>query len=62
MDAIIEKFDITDRDAFLVHATAFDANKNLYLTKKELTQAAKEWVEMTTPIAELPSVYPSGLV
>ena len=38
------------------HATAFDANKNLYLTKKELTQAAKEWVELTTPIAELEPV------
>ena len=56
LDSVIEKFDITDRDAFLVHATAFDANKNMYLTKKELTQAAKEWVELTTPIAELPSV------
>jgi hypothetical protein len=56
LDAIIEKFDIADRDAFLVHATAFDANKNLYLTKNELTQAAKEWVEMTTPIADLEPV------
>ena len=56
LEAIIEKFDITDRDAFLVHATAFDENKNLYITKKEFTEAAKEWVELTTPIAELPSV------
>ena len=56
LEAVIEKFEITDRDAFLVHATAFDANKNLYLTKAELTQAAKEWVEMTTPIADLEPV------
>lgn len=56
LEAIIEKYEITDRDAFLVHATAFDANNNLYLTKNELTQAAKEWVELTTPIAELPPV------
>ena len=56
LESIIDKFEITDRDAFLVHATAFDANKNLYLTKKELTEAAKEWVELTTPIAELQSV------
>ena len=34
LDTIIAKFEITDRDAFLVHATAFDANKNLYLTKR----------------------------
>ena len=56
LEAIIEKYDITDRDAFLVHARAFDANKNMYLTKKELTQAAKEWVELKTPIAELETV------
>ena len=56
LESIIDKFEITDRDAFLVHATAFDANKNLYLTKKELTEAAKEWVEMTTPVAELQPV------
>ena len=56
LEAIIDKYEITDRDAFLVHATAFDANKNLYLTKKELTQAAKEWVELTTPIGELEPV------
>ncbi|MEE3082615.1 MAG: hypothetical protein VX320_00815 [Candidatus Thermoplasmatota archaeon] len=56
LDAVIEKFEITDRDAFLVHATAYDANNNLYLTKKELTQAAQEWVEMTTPLAELEPV------
>jgi len=62
LDAIIKKFEITDRDAFLVHATAFDANKNMYLTKNELTQAAKEWVEMTTPIAELPSVEDSDVL
>ena len=56
LDSIIAKFEISDRDAFLVHATAYDANKNLYLTKKELTQAAKEWVEMKTPIADLEPV------
>ena len=56
LEAVIDKFSITDRDAFLVHATSFDANKNLYLTKSELTQAAKEWVEMTTPIADLQTV------
>jgi len=56
LEAVIEKFNITDRDAFLVHATAFDANNNLYITKNEFTQAAKEWVELTTPIAELESV------
>ncbi|CAI8347684.1 MAG: Uncharacterised protein [Marine Group II euryarchaeote MED-G33] len=56
LDSIIAKFEIADRDAFLVHATAFDANKNLYLTKNELTEAAKEWVEMTTPIADLEPV------
>jgi len=56
LDSIIDKFEINDRDAFLVHATAFDANKNLYLTKKELTEAAKEWVEMKTPIADLEPV------
>ncbi|MDE0708441.1 MAG: hypothetical protein OSB33_05780, partial [Candidatus Poseidoniales archaeon] len=56
LETVIDKFSITDRDAFLVHATAFDANKNLYLTKSELTQAAKEWVEMTTPIADLETV------
>jgi hypothetical protein len=56
LDTVIDKFEITDRDAFLVHATAYDANKNLYLTKKELTQAAKEWVEMKTPIADLEPV------
>ncbi|PDH27625.1 MAG: hypothetical protein CND85_01055 [Marine Group II euryarchaeote MED-G33] len=56
LDAIIAKFEISDRDAFLVHATAFDANKNLYLTKNELTEAAKQWVEMTTPIADLEPV------
>ena len=56
LDSIIDKFEITDRDAFLVHATAFDANNNLYLTKKELTQAAKEWIELKTPIADLEPV------
>jgi len=56
LDSIIDKFEITDRDAFLVHATAYDANKNLYLTKKELTEAAKEWIEMKTPIADLEPV------
>jgi hypothetical protein len=56
LEAIITKFEISDQDAFLVHATAFDANKNLYLTKAELTEAAKEWVEMTTPIADLEPV------
>ncbi len=56
LEAIIAKFEITDQDAFLVHATAFDANKNLYLTKAELTEAAKEWVEMTTPVADLEPV------
>ena len=40
----------------MVHATAYDANKNLYLTKNELTQAAKEWVEIETPIADLEPV------
>ena len=49
LDGIIEKFSINDRDAFLVHATAFDSNNNLYLTKKELTSAAKEWVELNIP-------------
>ena len=49
LDAIIEKFSINDRDAFLVHATAFDSNNNLYLTKNELTSAAKEWVELNVP-------------
>ena len=49
LDGIIEKFSINDRDAFLVHATAFDSNNNLYLTKKELTSAAKEWVELNVP-------------
>ena len=49
LDAIIDKFSINDRDAFLVHATAFDSNNNLYLTKKELTTAAKEWVELNVP-------------
>ncbi len=53
LDAILDKFEITDRDAFLVHATAFDANKNMYLTKNELTDAAKEWVEISRPISEL---------
>ena len=49
LDAIIDKFEINDRDAFLVHATAFDSNNNLYLTKNELTAAAKEWVEIRVP-------------
>ena len=49
LDAIIDKFSINDRDAFLVHATAFDSNNNLYLTKNELTSAAKEWVELNVP-------------
>ena len=49
LDAIIEKYEINDRDAFLVHATAFDSNNNLYLTKNELTAAAKEWVEIRVP-------------
>ena len=49
LDGIIEKFSINDRDAFLVHATAFDSNNNLYLTKNELTSAAKEWVELNVP-------------
>ena len=49
LDAIIDKFSINDRDAFLVHATSFDSNNNLYLTKGELTSAAKEWVELNVP-------------
>ena len=49
LDAIIDKYSINDRDAFLVHATAFDSNNNLYLTKAELTDAAKEWVELNVP-------------
>ncbi|MED5486573.1 MAG: hypothetical protein VYB40_02575 [Candidatus Thermoplasmatota archaeon] len=55
LEAVIEKFGISDRDAFLVHATAYDSNNNMYLTKQELTDAAKDWVDISKPIEEMPS-------
>ena len=45
LDAVLSKFEITDRDAFLDHAMAFDGNGNRYLTKPELTAAGKAWSE-----------------
>ena len=55
LEAVLEKFGISDRDAFLVHATAYDSNNNMYLTKQELTDAAKDWVDISKPIEEMPS-------
>jgi hypothetical protein len=59
LEPILIKFEISDRDAFLVHATAYDENKNMYLSKKELTKAAQEWVELSSPIAEMETVIES---
>ena len=41
LSKILKKHDISDRDAFLEHAMAFDEDGNLYLKKSELEKAAK---------------------
>lgn len=52
---VMESFGITDRDAFVVHASNFDSDDNGYLKKQELEAAAKAWNEEnedTTPEAD----------
>ena len=41
LSKVLEKHDISDRDAFLEHAMAFDEDGNLYLKKSELEKAAE---------------------
>ena len=41
LSKILDKHDISDRDAFLEHAMAFDEDGNLYLKKSELEKAAE---------------------
>ena len=45
LDKILSKYEISERDEFLEHAINFDHNGNRYLTKGELADAAKAWVE-----------------
>ena len=40
---VMEKYAITDRESFLIHAENYDANENGYLTEGELKKAAEEF-------------------
>ncbi|MDP7042899.1 MAG: hypothetical protein QF807_02670 [Candidatus Thalassarchaeaceae archaeon] len=42
---MMEKYEITDKSAFLTHAIDFDSNANNYLSSDELEQAAKSFSE-----------------
>ena len=58
VNKIMAKFGIEDKEAFLAHAEAFDADENNYLNKAELTAAAQAWVELHPPVEEEPEPEP----
>ncbi len=41
---VMEKFEITDKDEFLLYAKQFDENENDYLTEAELKSAAESYI------------------
>ena len=43
VDRVMKKFEITDKDAFLLYAKEFDENDNNYLTEAELKKAAESF-------------------
>ena len=43
VERVMKKFDITDKDAFLLYAKEFDENDNDYLTEAELKKAAESF-------------------
>ena len=45
--SVMKRYGITNREEFLSHASAFDADGNDYLTRKELTKAAESFGEDT---------------
>ena len=44
LQRVMEKFDISDMDEFLLFAKQFDENKNDYLTEAELKSAAESYI------------------
>ena len=45
LSSVMKRYGITNREAFLSHASAFDADGNDYLNRKELTAAAESFGE-----------------
>ena len=43
VERVMKKFEITDKDAFLLYAKEFDENENDYLTEAELKKAAESF-------------------
>ena len=43
VERVMKKFEITDKDAFLLYAKGFDENENNYLTEAELKKAAESF-------------------
>ena len=43
VERVMKKFEITDKDAFLIYAKEFDENDNNYLTEAELKKAAESF-------------------
>ena len=43
VERVMKKFEITDKDAFLLYAKEFDENDNDYLTEAELKKAAESF-------------------
>ena len=54
LSKVLKKYDISDRDAFLKHAMAFDENDNQYLDKEELEKAA---VAFAPPASSGPALF-----
>jgi Ca2+-binding EF-hand superfamily protein/RNA polymerase subunit RPABC4/transcription elongation factor Spt4 len=46
VDRVMKKFEITDKDAFLLYAKEFDENDNNYLTEAELNKAAESFTNI----------------
>ena len=50
VERIMKKFEITDKDAFLLYAKQFDENDNDYLTESELKKAAESYTTISDEV------------